>query len=224
MPDATPQGLDWRLLSLWNVSIVLSYDELESEALEQVTEWEFPLGEATTEAPVLRAYRVKDPSGLAWLCQPLQAPPAMMDQEFAAFLGHPDLDLRHLTAVRSNPLGYLEVVLPEAPSSAPGVVENVRLTEHHAGSMTFDVSTPRPALLTLSQSYYPGWRARVDGRQMDTFPANLAQVCVPVPAGRHEVRVYYRPPQFVQGAVISLASILLLILGLLRWRNAENLY
>ena len=79
--------------------------------------------------------------------------------------------------------------------------------------------------LILNDTYFPGWRAELDGEAVDIHPANGAFRAVEVPAGRHEVRFSYRPVSVVAGAIISLVALGLLLVGLLwsqRARFAKN--
>ena len=61
----------------------------------------------------------------------------------------------------------------------------------------------------LLDSYYPGWRAYVDGKQAEILRANYAFRAVRVPAGKHRVEFVYRPRSFYAG--LSVTSVALLI-------------
>ena len=63
--------------------------------------------------------------------------------------------------------------------------------------------------LALLDSYYPGWRAYVDGKRAEILRANYAFRAVRVPAGRHRVEFVYRPRSFYAG--LSVTSVALLI-------------
>ena len=68
-------------------------------------------------------------------------------------------------------------------------------------------------LVFLADAYYPGWHARVDGREQPIFPANLAFRAVAVPAGEHTVEFHYVPTQLYRGFQLAgLASALCLVL------------
>ena len=69
-----------------------------------------------------------------------------------------------------------------------------------------DVDANSPALLVLSDAYYEGWRALLDGREVDILPANGAVRGVPVSAGHHELVFSYRTPGLVPGAIVSAIS------------------
>jgi len=55
----------------------------------------------------------------------------------------------------------------------------------------------------VSQIYYPGWQAEIDGQAAELLRVNMVQQGVVIPAGEHLVRLNYWPDSFVWGLVIS---------------------
>jgi hypothetical protein len=72
-----------------------------------------------------------------------------------------------------------------------------------ANEVEFRVDAPEATVAVVAQSYYPRWRAWVDGRPADLWRANGAFQAVAVPAGRHEVRLAYVDRGFHAGLVVS---------------------
>jgi uncharacterized membrane protein YfhO len=60
-------------------------------------------------------------------------------------------------------------------------------------------------VLVLADSYYPGWRVFVDGREGEILRANLFFRGVFLSAGNHVVEFRYQPRSFTLGLIISLA-------------------
>jgi hypothetical protein len=95
------------------------------------------------------------------------------------------------------------------------------------GRTTREVLSPRaerylveadgPGLLVMRDSFARGWRAEVDGRGAPVLRANGKHRAVPVPAGRHEVRLRYAPPGLEAGFVLSALSAV--VLGVGWWRT-----
>ena len=73
-----------------------------------------------------------------------------------------------------------------------------------------------PALLVLTDSYYPGWRATINGQRTPIYRTNYWFRGVFVPAGQHQVQFEYAPLAFQIGLAITLIS-LLIALGLMTW-------
>jgi len=87
------------------------------------------------------------------------------------------------------------------------------------------VQTPAPAYLVLSEVWYPGWRAWVDGVEVPIYQADLAFRAVFVAsAGQHTVTFRFDPILWKAGVGISLVTLLTLAawggLGVRRrWRH-----
>jgi uncharacterized membrane protein YfhO len=78
------------------------------------------------------------------------------------------------------------------------------------------VQAARQALLVVAESWYPGWRATLDGEPVGILRANYLSQGVVVPAGEHTVDLRYTPGAFIYGAWISALSALA-IAGLFLW-------
>jgi uncharacterized membrane protein len=98
-------------------------------------------------------------------------------------------------------------------SSSPGVHDNgpgrITLRSYsRGGAYAFDAEMQRDGYVVISDTAWKGWRAFVDGRRVSVDRANAAFLAVHVPAGRHTVRLEYRPWTFVAGGWISLVTLL----------------
>jgi uncharacterized membrane protein YfhO len=72
-------------------------------------------------------------------------------------------------------------------------------------------STPQPRLLILCDSYYPGWKVTVDGKESHIELIDQVFRGVFVPSGAHEIIFQYDPLSFRIGKMISLFTIFSLI-------------
>ena len=83
-----------------------------------------------------------------------------------------------------------------------------------------DAQLDAPSWVVLSDTKWPGWRAYVDGRRVETHYANHAFIGIFVPTkGKHHLRVVFQPEAFTRGRNITFATLVALIaFGLWRLR------
>ncbi|MBV9578375.1 MAG: YfhO family protein, partial [Chloroflexi bacterium] len=70
------------------------------------------------------------------------------------------------------------------------------------------------AWLVLSDTYYPGWTATVDGQPAAVLRGDVLFRVVPIPAGDHDVELRFEPTSVRIGLGISLASLLCVLAAL----------
>lgn len=107
---------------------------------------------------------------------------------------------------------------PAAQSLVEGPVAQFRqdaagriwLKQAGANWYAADVAVQSPALVRAAIPWYPGWQAAVDGHAVPLRIMDHALIGIPVPAGRHEVRLVYRSLTLLAGAVVSLLTVLAL--------------
>lgn len=99
---------------------------------------------------------------------------------------------------------------PRLPSERAGEVQTLtRVSPQH---WKFQVRTKWPTLLLISQTYYPGWVARVNGLRTRVLRADYALQAIPVPAGVSEVDLRFLPKSLGRGGALSLVGVVLLLL------------
>jgi len=84
---------------------------------------------------------------------------------------------------------------------------SVRLYE--AGRVVVDVTAGEACVLLFQDTWYPGWKAMVDGVETPLVRTDLGIRAVPVKRGEHEVIMEYRPGSFKLGLGLSLLGIVL---------------
>ena len=115
-------------------------------------------------------------------------------------------------ALLDKRLGEREIVLEEPPGahSAENAPEDppVEVREFHRNSYSLHLLAPRPGLVYCSESYFPGWTAKVNGKPAKILAANYAFRAVEVPSGPVDVEMAYWPRGFTAGLVITGLSLL----------------
>ncbi len=102
------------------------------------------------------------------------------------------------------------VLLEEPPKEeiAPGASGRIASVAYYAQSVVADVEADAPVFLVLTDTWYPGWIARVDGKEVPIYRANYTFRAVVVPQSAHEVVFSYEPRSVRIGLVISIASLI----------------
>jgi len=67
-----------------------------------------------------------------------------------------------------------------------------KITSYTANKVVVAVESDAPALLFLSDSYYPNWKAKVNGKDEKIYRTDYAFRSVRVPKGKSVVEFYYR--------------------------------
>lgn len=89
-----------------------------------------------------------------------------------------------------------------------GQAELVNYGHQHVVIHTFAKSD---SILVLADSYYPGWRVYVDGKEEKILRANYFFRAVKLGMGDHRVEFDYDPYSFKIGLIISLTTLLVII-------------
>ncbi|PRQ06429.1 YfhO family protein [Enhygromyxa salina] len=95
----------------------------------------------------------------------------------------------------------------------PASIEPVALTRPRPEHLILECETEHPALLVITDSYYPGWRASVDGVETDIVPVNHMFRGVPLDPGAHVVELVFRPRSYAIGWRLTLGMLAFLALG-----------
>lgn len=87
------------------------------------------------------------------------------------------------------------------------------------GPLDNALTEPPVRFLVLTDAFYPGWKAFVDGKETKIYRANFAFRAVAVPAGKHTVSFTYDPESLRLGLLISMISGALYIVIMVKYRS-----
>jgi len=95
----------------------------------------------------------------------------------------------------------------------------VSIERYDEESVALRTNGARPGVVVLTDAWFPGWLATVDGKQAPLLRANLAFRGVVVPAGEHVVEMHYRPASRRRG--LWLAAVAVVGLGVAWFRPSQ---
>ncbi len=186
------------LLDLLNVKYVLTDKAIELEGLTWLLD-----GPGTS-----KLYENHHSLPRAFLVKQFQV--LNSEQEFAKAFHELTFDPRTTILLEEAPTRFLE--LKEEPTVA-NVESAVRMLTYENNRMVLEVDTPEAAFLFMSEAYYPGWQAYVDGKQEEIVRANYVFRAIPLAPGVHRVEVVFEPLSFKIGLSLSLLTVFLLLLA-----------
>ena len=104
-----------------------------------------------------------------------------------------------------------------------GIRAAVARPHHEEIVVRLDAPAPEGSALIVSENWYPGWSAVVDGRATPTARADYSFIGVPLPAGAREIRLAFEEPAYGMGKAITLAALavcaLIAVLGIVLERR-----
>lgn len=124
-----------------------------------------------------------------------------MKSVFNYMRANPQIDFREIVLLEKGYFAYYENYEPPKED-----VLSPRIVEYLPDALTIDVAGNSGAYLILTDSYYPGWRAYVDGNERKIIPANGLFRALAVKEGDKYVSFKYQPISFGIGLWVSLVS------------------
>ena len=83
----------------------------------------------------------------------------------------------------------------------------VRIVEYTSMRIQLETELRQPGALVVTDTYYPGWTARVNGTRAPLLRANFLFRAVCLPPGHHRVEMRYEPRTFWAGLIITLGTL-----------------
>ncbi|MGH7245617.1 MAG: YfhO family protein, partial [Candidatus Levyibacteriota bacterium] len=99
----------------------------------------------------------------------------------------------------------------------PGFTSNhsfsgeAKILSYEANRIRVQTRSQSNSILVLTDSFYPGWKAFIDGKEVSIIRTDFAFRGVSVPKGNHIVQFQYMPRSFVLGIYIAVVGVMLLL-------------
>jgi len=170
---------------------------------------------------VVYLYKINGDNPYSWL-----TPVAVKasDEQVLATVLNPRFDVKRAALFDTSAKVRASVGVQALP--AP-ISVTTSVSHYEPGNVRIDLSTPAPdgASLVVSENYYPGWKATVDGKAAPIGRADYTFIGIELPAGARSVQLDFTSPTYEKGKVITWFAILLgfLMLGAGVWRDRRLL-
>ena len=120
---------------------------------------------------------------------------------------NPNFDLRNEVILEDS----LPTNLIEKSSGLTFESDSVDIINFEENKIKILSNSNYDGILVLTDIFYPGWTATVDGNPTEIFKANGLVRSVFVPAGEHIIEFEYLPNSFTFGLIISLITMIILV-------------
>ena len=131
-----------------------------------------------------------------------QAEAAADDEAALTLMEEPAFDPATTVVLAGNKVGQ---------SGSQNITDSVRVTRYAPERVELEVTTDEPGYLILTDAWYPGWEATVDGEDEPILRADLLFRAVALKSGEHDIAFSFRPQSLRVGAAISLIGLIGLI-------------
>jgi hypothetical protein len=121
----------------------------------------------------------------------------------------PVVDLRQTALIETDDKEGLSGFL-SLTTAAPS--ESVTVLKHEPQNVELLARLERPGLVILADTFYPGWRLKIDGKPAHILRANRLMRGAAVPAGRHTLTYTFDPLSFRIGSIVSAGGLVVLVI------------
>lgn len=194
------------------------YEQIGNPNLWKLTNLRYLMGTSATSVfpgarlvagPVTNAYgtivylhELADDNPFAWVT------PAIVkgtDEQILPTVLDPRFDVRSV-ALFDSTADVKAVQLTTLP--AP-IAVGATVTKYEPGRIALALTAPAPAgsALVVSENYYPGWTAKVDGKTVPVGRADYALMGLPLPEGARAVELAFDDAAYYRGKLVTLFAL-----------------
>ena len=170
---------------------------------------------------VVYLYRFTDDHPYSWLAPVAVKAP---DDQVLATVVNPRFEVKRAALFDTSAKVRASAGVQALP---PAMSATTSVSHYEAGKVRIDLSAPAPdgASLVVSENYYPGWKATVDGKSAPVGRADFSLIGVELPAGARTVQLDFTSPSYERGKVITWIAVLFgfLLLATGVWRDRRLL-
>jgi hypothetical protein len=148
-------------------------------------------------------YRSAGEQPPAWVTTAIVKAP---DDQVLATVLEPRFNLRSVALFDTAAAVEGRPDLRVAPDTLP-ITVRVSRPRPDAIDVSLASAAPAGSALVVTENYYPGWTATVDGRPATAARADFVLIGVPLPAGAREIRLRFRSAAYETGKAVTLVAL-----------------
>lgn len=207
-----------RTLDIFNVRYVFVPPSFLSEALNDHTRWREVVIQRDPAKPYAdyRIFENLRALPRVWLVEKTKV--AWEGDQLKLIRGQiidPSFDPRTTALVDPETATKLTLA-PEVATTS-----NTAIIRRSPTELAVETNSDKTSLLVMSEMFYPGWKAKIDGAESELLRVDYNLRGVQVAAGNHIVELRYWPESITKGAIISLMTALGLLV-ILAWEKRQT--
>jgi hypothetical protein len=105
----------------------------------------------------------------------------------------------------------------DPPTDGSG--DEIRVERWQSGGITLAAQVGSPGMVVVSQRYYPGWRARIDGQEARILMVDGFVQGVEINAGRHRIEMEFAPAWLPWLCLIAGVCLIITLVMIVRGRR-----
>jgi hypothetical protein len=125
-----------------------------------------------------------------------------------------DEEIKALDSLHKNKAVINEIykkIIPENVGKIDSTA-SIQLEKYQPNQLIYKSKSNIPQITLFSEMYYPhGWKASIDGKEVEIFRANYVLRALVIPAGNHEIVFKFDPEIIRKGGTFSLISFIFFI-------------
>lgn len=115
-----------------------------------------------------------------------------------------------------------ETIYLTSPVSEQAFDYSILVFERSWNQFVIEYECEHDGYLVAAESFFPGWKASVDGLAVKIYPADGVFMGIQAPAGQHRVEFRYQPDSFRAGWVITLLSVVIVTSVFISGRQKQS--
>ena len=145
------------------------------------------------------------------------------DEEALALMRDPSFDPESTVVLSADNASSSTASTHVGRHAFAGSQATIEILQYEPERVVVRVDAQDGGWLVLTDAWYPGWQASLDGERVPVERANILFRAVWMPEGEHELEWRFRPATFRFGALLSLSAVsLLLVTGLWIWKKSQR--
>ncbi|MBO4598560.1 MAG: YfhO family protein [Bacteroidaceae bacterium] len=114
-------------------------------------------------------------------------------------------------AAEANPVPDSLKTYSAAPLTNTSI-GTVKMISYEPNALEYETNSEKGGVVVFSENYYPGWTAKIDGKEVEIARANYILRALQVPAGKHKIEMTFEPSSIDTTETVAYAAMALIAL------------